>query len=118
MRIWKALVRCSAALLLLATFVTPAVAEIACAQGCIEEFSLDHSGTATIEVQDDQRSDGSGDTTGTVSHCALGSGACAGILIDTPRSTGAKVASTGFTAPTAVPLVPSGPDGPERPPQP
>ncbi len=117
MRLWKAIVRCSVALLLLSTFVAPAVAEIACAQGCIEEISLDHSDSGELEAPDDRSSDDSGGATGTVSHCAFGSAGCAGILIEPPRSVVASAMSTRFMVSTAVALAPSGPDRPERPPQ-
>jgi len=117
MRLWKAIVRCSVALLLLSTFVAPAMAEIACAQGCIEEISLAHSDSAKMKAPDDRSSDDSGDATGTVSHCAFGSAACAGILIDPPRSVVANVMSTRFMVSTAVAFAPSGPDHLERPPQ-
>lgn len=109
--------RALAALLLTVATVTPALAEI----GCAEE-SLTHleEGLSTAELADELTSEGQSDDQDEQStprgHCAFSHGHCAGIL---PVSSGAAelprmVAAYGLTR--AAPLAPTSPETSERPP--
>lgn len=117
MKLWKALVRAMAALLLMAAIVTPALAEIGCAEDSFShiEESLgagEHAERLTTDKQSKDQ-DGQGAPVG---HCAFSHGHCAGI--PSVSSDAAKLlqpAALYCSMPTA-PLVPTSLGTPERPP--
>ena len=78
-RLWKAIVRTVAAFLLLATFVTPALAEIGCAEESIAH--LEEDGFSSLPDQHEMTSgDSQPDGQAAVAdHCAFSHGHCAGV---------------------------------------
>ena len=115
-RAWKAMVRAVAAFLLLATFVTPALAEIGCAEESIAHLQDDvispssdqHEMTSSDAQRDDNQK--------VADHCAFSHGHCAGLT---------AAAASNYEVPAAMAAYASSPAAavpmrrltvPERPP--
>ncbi len=116
-RTWHAIVRATAALLLLATFVTPALAEVACAEESIVHLEDSRSSAVADDhrgvSEEGQPNEGEN---GQLDHCAFSHGHCAGIAVGSGRSEPAPSAPAKYASLTAQPLTARSPAAPERPP--
>lgn len=113
-----ALVRSTAALFLLATFATPALAEIGCAQGCIEALEAEHQSAGLLaDYGADQPPLSNPAEKPGVGHCAFGSGACTGILVETSGTVLLQSLPTALVLPHAIHVTVTAREGPERPPR-
>ena len=117
-KVWNAIVRATAALLLLATFVTPALAEISCAEESIVHLQDSVASAATDDhaVAPEPAQPGGDEKGGQAGHCSFSHGHCAGIPAGSARSEQHVSPSNEYTRVTAKPLPASSLDAPERPP--
>ncbi|TFI58425.1 hypothetical protein E2493_09830 [Sphingomonas parva] len=117
MKLWKAMVRATAALLLMAAIVTPALAEIGCAEESVTHLSEalnagEHAAEVTAAGQSgDQDNQGMA-----VGHCAFSHGHCAGLpSVSNATAPSPRVAAAYGLLRTSA-LAPASLDTPERPP--
>ncbi len=118
MNLWQALIRATAALLLMATLVTPALAEVACAEESVVHLQEAVGVTAAAgdmlsspPQQQDQNESGS-----PAGHCAFTHGHCAGITVLGSAAASISRIPMSYALTRATPLAPGAVDTPHHPP--
>lgn len=115
---WNAIVRATAALLLMVMLATPALAEIGCAEESIAHLQGDGDaaqtdGHAVASEQGEPDDERLGGPTG---HCGFSHGHCAGIATSNARSEGPAVTVPAYVFGASTPIRGRSLDAPERPP--
>jgi hypothetical protein len=117
-RVWNAIVRAAAALLLTVAVVTPALAEFACAEDRIMHVLVDETSAAWDEEASVAK-DAHGNenrSTGQAGHCASNHGHCTGLPVSGAQSDRAVPTRVSYVATALSTGASSAPDTPERPP--
>ena len=115
-KVWSAIIRVTAALLLFATFVMPALAEIGCAEESIAHLQDGGSEADQPQVASSDEPQGDQETGSQPDHCAFNHGHCAGIATASARSDHSVADANSYVRLASRPLVANPADAPERPP--
>jgi hypothetical protein len=117
MKLWKAIARAVAALLLMVATVTPALAEIGCAEESLTHLEEGLSaGEHAAELASAGQSDDQDEQSTPRGHCAFSHGHCAGILPVSSRAAELPRMAAAYGLTRVTPLAPTSPDTSERPP--
>lgn len=114
-KVWNAIVRATAALLLMAAFATPALAEIGCAGDSVVHLA---GASSSDEVSIAPAPDGSSgeERSGQPDHCGFGHGHCAGIAAGAARGAELLLTPSAYAPLASRPIGASSLETPERPP--
>ena len=117
LKIWHAMIRATAALLLMAALATPALAEIGCAEESVvhlqDTILTDYHGDA---IATNDQSDDDQQKVPAKSHCAFNHGHCAGIPVNGSAAVQSQRLAVSYGIPKAMPLTAASIENPERPP--
>lgn len=117
-KVWNAILRAAAALLLALAIVTPAMAEVACAEDTIMHLFADSApaaidGKADVSTEDRDNQKRTPDQPG---HCSFNHGHCAALPMTAPRGEQPLASSVSYMSAMVSPAASSSPGTPERPP--
>ena len=117
MNLWQAMVRATAALLLMATLITPALAEVVCAEESVVHIQEAAGLTAGSgdELTSPERTQEQ-DEGAAAGHCAFNHGHCAGIAASGSAAASFPRLPTSYALARPAPLVPGAVDTPHHPP--
>lgn len=115
-KVWNAIVRATAALLLMAAFATPALAEIGCAGDSVVHLAAGPSSSDEVSIA--YEPDGSSDEerSGQPDHCGFGHGHCAGIAAGAARGAELLLTPSSYAQLASRPIGARSLETPERPP--
>lgn len=115
-RAWRETIRTAAVLLLALTFVSPALAELGCIEGCVTHLAASAGDVADASQSGQQDDDGS---PGDPGPCAFGQGShCAAAQPSASQAWPVQDSAGSFSGLPTLPLTAASRDGPDRPPRP
>lgn len=116
-KVWNAIVRATAALLLMAAFATPALAEIGCAGDSVVHLAAGVSSADEISIIASAPDGSSGEErSGQPDHCGFGHGHCAGIAAGAARGAELLLTPGSYAQLASRPIGARSLETPERPP--